>query len=313
MHFNPITPVTFSSFILLGLTSLPLLAGTVVITSVPDEAHELQPLTSLNGMPLAPSSEIRVGAFPGLNDDQILDLAWQGGLAQVTASFVSFGSPCFIGQGVDGLAGGFEIAVKDTGTAAPWAGQTVSLLIQTAGGEFLVARFAGKIFEAESATGLEPLLSLHLADANVIVGGGDGKTKLATSAAPCVGSFGTWLAGFPAITEPALKLSGADADSDGRSNFLEYATGGDPASSVDPPPCWVQPDAEGGFWIRFKRVTGVASIHYSFESSADPAALWTEDPGTIEQDPEGPFSMRLHLPGPVSESRFFRLKVESGR
>jgi len=293
------------------VTACPLLAGTVVITSVPDAAHGIEPLTSLAGVPLAAGTQVLVGAFPGLGDEQILDLASLGGLAQISAALVPFGSPCAIGQGVDGLPGGFEIAVKDSGPDSPWVGETVCLLIRTAGGEFLVARFDGKVFEAESETGLEPLLSLHLADARLVVGSRIGDTKLATSIAPPVGSFGTWLAGFPAITDPALKLPSADADSDGCSNLLEYATGGDPSASGDPSPCMLKPAADGGFWIRFSRVPGLGSIRYTLESSGDMSAPWLVTSGAIEPDPESPASMRLRLSAPLPASGFFRLQVES--
>ncbi len=296
---------------LASVTSQPLMAGTVVVTSIPDAARALQPLTSLNGVALAPGTSIRVGAFPGLSDDQVLDLASQGGITQLGAAFIAFGSSCVIGQGVDGAAGSFEIAVKDSGAAAAWIGQTVSLLIQTTGGEFLVARFQGKIFEADSATGLEPLLSLHLADAKVIVGNRPGVAKLATSLPPAVGSFGTWLAGFPSVVDPALMLPGADADYDGRSNFLEYATGGNPASPTDPAACRISPAPNGGMWVHFNRVAGLGTIRYTLQSSAEMNASWPEAAGTIEPDPENPATMRLHLPGPLSDSRFFRLSVES--
>lgn len=291
--------------------SCQLLAGTVVITTVADEQHAMEPLTSLAGIPLAAGTQVHVGAFPGLSDAQLLDLASQGGLVQLSGAFVSFGSPCVIGQGVDGAAGGFEIAVRDSGAASPWLGEAVSLMIHTASGEFLVARFEGKVFEAESETGLEPLDSLHLADARLIVGSRVGNAQLATSIAPSVGSFGNWLAGFPTITDPTSKLPSADADSDGRSNFLEYATGGDPSSAGDPSPCSLLPAAEGGFWLRFSRVPGLGAIRYTLESSADIRSPWREAEGNIEPDPESPALMRLHLPAPLSESGFFRLNVGS--
>jgi hypothetical protein len=291
------------------LISSPLQAGTVVITSQQDETHSLQPLTALSGIPLGVGTQVRVGAFPGLSDDQVLDLAHQGTM-QLSEQFIPFGSACSIGQGVEGAAGSFEIAVKDSGSAPAWAGQTISMLIQTAGGEFIVARFPGKIFELETATGLEPLLSLHLADAKVIVGNRLGSENLATAVAPSVGSFSTWLAGFPSIIDPALKFPHADADSDGRSNFLEYATGGNPASASDPAPCWISSDPSGSLWVRFSRVPGLGAIDYRLESG-DLLTPWQETTGTVEPDPENTNTMRLQLPAPVSNSKFFRLMVES--
>ncbi|RYD21422.1 MAG: hypothetical protein EOP88_11465 [Verrucomicrobiaceae bacterium] len=292
-----------------GLMSLPLAAGTVVVTSVPDETHSLPPLTSLDGIPLAQGTTVRVGAFPSLNDDQLLDLASQG-LGQVAAAFAPFGDSCTIGQGVNGATGGFEIAVKDSTPAAAWTGQTVSLLIQTAGGEFLVARFLGKTFEAESETGLEPLLCLHLADVKLIVGEQHGENSLATSTAPSVGSFETWMAGHGSITDPLLKSPDADADSDGRSNFLEYATGGDPASPDDPAACAITPDPEGGFWVRFNRVTGLGTVRYDLQASANMTGSWSTAEGTLQPDPENADTLRLRLVPPLQPALFFRLNVE---
>lgn len=289
--------------------SLPLAAGTVVVTSVPDETHSLPPLTSLDGIPLAQGTTVRVGAFLSLTDDQVLDLASQG-LGQVAAAFAPFGDSCAIGQGVNGATGGFEIAVKDSTSAAAWAGQTVSLLIQTAGGELLVARFPGKTFEAESETGLEPLLCLHLADAKVIVGEQHGENPLATSTAPSVGSFETWMASHGSITDPLLKSPDADADSDGRSNFLEYATGGDPASPDDPAACAITPDPEGGFWVRFNRVTGLGTVRYDLQASGNMTGSWTTAEGTLQPDPENTDTLRLRLAPPLQPALFFRLNVE---
>lgn len=293
---------------LLSLISVPLPAGTVIITSVSDEVRGPKPLTSLAGIPLAEGTQVLVGAFPGLSDDGIQDGAAQGGLAQVTAAFVRFGAVCAIGQGVDGAAGGFEIAVKDK-TPAPWVGEPISLLILAANGEFLVARFEGTKFKAETVTGLEPLLSLHLADAKVLVGNRLGREKLATAAAPLIGSFNTWVTGYSAIIDPALRLPAADADSDGRSNLLEYATGGNPASGADPLPSEILPDGQGGLWIRFRYVPGLGPIRYRVESSGTPADPWLETDGTLESDPENPATLRLHLTPPLDPTRFFRLQV----
>lgn len=248
-----------------------LLGGTVVITSVPDEQHPLAPLTSLEGIPLAAGVEIRVGAFPGMSDDQILNAA-TGGLAQLTASFIPFGAAFSIGDGVDGTAGGFEIAAKqNSGTPqASWVGEEISLIIQTQdSGEFLVARFEGEVFQPDPDTGLDSLLPFHLADAKIIVGNRYGQTSVATSTAPTVGTYDSWILGFPEIADPEKRLPDADADNDGRSNFLEYLTAGDPASPTDQMPCQIQQDGEGGFWVRFSRNSGLGSVRYTVETTSD--------------------------------------------
>jgi hypothetical protein len=296
-----------------------LFAGTVVITSVPDGRHPLAPLTSPGGIPLAAGVELRVGAFPGMTDDQILNAAATGGLAQLTASFVPFGAPFAIGDGVDGAAGSFEIAVKqNSGTPqALWVGEEVSLIIRTqAGGEFMVARFDGKTFAADPDTGLDPLLSLHLADAKIVVGNRYGTSNFATSSAPAAGTFDTWISSFTSIIDPAKRLPGADADGDGRSNFLEYVTAGNPASPDDQAPCQIQQDGEGGFWVRFSRSAGLGSIRYSVETSGDLVTAWQSFGGTVEPDPNPPVSgspnwMRVRVPAPLGSKGFFRLNATS--
>jgi hypothetical protein len=293
-----------------GIFSSQLWAGTVVVTSVADPEHAQAPLTTMAGLPLVADTQVRIGAFPGMSDDQILDLSSQGGLPQISATFIPFGSPCVIGQGVQGAAGGFEIAVKSSVASSPFAGQTVSLLIRAAGGEFLVARFPGRIFEAESATGLEPLLSLHLAEARVLVGNRSGPTNLSTSPAPSVGSYGTWLSGFPSIIDPLLRSPEADPDSDGRSNFLEYATGGNPSKSGDPVPCMIQSGTNGTLWINLRRISGLGTIRYSLESSDNLTPPWVEFPENPEPNPESPNSWRTLLAKPLTANRYFRLKVE---
>lgn len=288
--------------ILLSCASLH--AGTVVITSVPDENHPLDLLTNFAGIPMEPGGQVQIGAFPGSSDAQVLDLAADG-LPAVETAFVPFGNPCQIGQGAEGEAGTFEIAVTDDTSA----GETVTLLIQQPSGEFLIARFPGAVFEAETDTGLPQLLSLHLADAKLLIGDRRGDSALATTAAPATGSFETWIASFSTITDPLLRLSSADADHDGRSNFLEYATGGDPASGDDSAPLTLTSDGAGGYWLTFTRLTGIGTLRYSLESS-DLASPWAEAPGTPVPDPSDASILRLHLPGPLQSAGFHRLQVE---
>ena len=81
--------IFYSTFLSYAAT-LSLMAGTVLITSVPDSEHRLESLTSLDGISLAEDTQVFVGAFPGLSDDQVLDLASQGGLAQISSAFVPY-------------------------------------------------------------------------------------------------------------------------------------------------------------------------------------------------------------------------------
>jgi hypothetical protein len=301
-------------FLLYAVVS-PVMAGTVVITSLPDESRPFVPLTSLGGVALGSGVEVRVGAFPGLSDDAILDAAAAGGFPQLAAAFQPFGGVQRIGDGVDGQAGTFEISVRQASpdSASPWVGEEVSLLITRDGGqEFLVARFTGKLFEVDPDTGLEPLLSLHLADARVVVGNRYGAGSIATSPAPEAGSFSTWIAGFTGITDPDQRLPDADPDGDGRSNFLEYATGGDPGSSTDPKPCQLLSDGQGDFWIRFSRATGIGGISHQIETSGDLVSPWLPLDGTLVPDPGPPAApgmnwMKIRVPQPAGSVGFFRL------
>ncbi len=287
---------------------LTLSAETVIITTVPDETRPLAALTSLGGIPLNGTAQIRVGAFPNMGEDELLDLAASGGLSGISGAFSPFGTAATIGQGVDGAAGGFEISIRDTDSAS-LDGELISLLLQTQSGEFLIARFKSRAFQAQTETGLEPLHSLHLADADLVTGSRTGVSELSTSTAPAVGSYSTWMAGFPTITNPDLKLPGADADGDGRSNFLEYATGGNPASSGDAPACEILPDGSGGMWLRFRRVPGLG-LRYQPQFSPDLQIPWADTTHDVEADPGSTAILRLQLAPPLAPAGFYRLLVE---
>lgn len=291
----------------------------MVITSLPDEEHPLDPLTAVDGIPLAAGSLVQVGVFPGLTDDEVLDAAASGGLTGVLGSWVGFAGAQAIGDGVDGAAGGFEIALRQAlPTASPLVGEEVSLVAQNAGGqEFFVARFKGVRFAADPDTGLEQVLSLHLADARAITGTRYGRTRLATSTAPARGSFETWMDGFPGITDPHLKHPDADADGDGRSNYLEYVTGSSPVSATEPQPCQLISDG-GGFWIRFSRAAGLGNAQPMVEMSGDLISAWEKLDGVLETDPNPPSAgslewMRIRLPqdpgGQPLPRQFFRLRT----
>lgn len=291
-------------------TAVQLSAEIVVISSVPDANSGLIPLTSLRGIPLAEETQILVGVFPGLGDGQLLDLAAQSGLSGVADAFVPFGEPKTFGQGVGGQAGAFEIALKGSILGSQLDGEVVSILIQSLDRmEFIVARFPGKLFSAQSDTGLEPYLSLRLSDAKILVGNRTSGNALTSATAPSRASFSTWILGFTSITEPNLRLPEADADFDGRSNFLEYATGGNPTLAGDLPPFWVESDSEGVVWANFRRIVGLGSVNYMIQNSGDLSSVWSATTENIVPDAANLSIMKMRLPLPLEPSGFYRLSV----
>ena len=160
-------PHPLFAVLLAASVASPLMAGTILITSLPDTTRPMAPLASLDGVALAPGSEVRIGAFPGMTDEAILSTARQSGFSGIETAFVTFGSAQAIGDGADGQAGTFEIAVRQTVAAnSALAGDEISILVRKGTGqEFLAARFKGRTFIVVPVTGLEPLLSLHVAEA----------------------------------------------------------------------------------------------------------------------------------------------------
>lgn len=310
---NPLSRI----FFLLAVATPSLTAGTVLLSSLPDSARPLAPLTALNGVALAAGAEVRVGAFPGLSDDGILNTARTDGLAGLQDAFTLFGSVHAIGDGTDGQAGSFEIAVRQSLPAgSPLIGQEISVLIRTGSSqEFLVARFKGRTFSQDPDTALEPLISLHLADAKVIAGNRPGINHLSTAPKTTTGSFPDWIARFAGIETPEERLAAADPDHDGRSNFLEYATGGTPDSGSGEAVCQLVQNEDGRFEVQFPLTSGIGIIP-SVEWSPDLVTPWTPLEGAPELLPErtaaaGMQWFRLALPETASPKGFFRLRTSS--
>jgi hypothetical protein len=97
--------------------------------------------------------------------------------------------------------------------------------------------------------------------------------------------YQNWLGdNFPGETDPAITGSDADPDSDGLTNFSEYAFGLNPAdgSSVNP---IVVPfvHATGGFSYT-RRLAAASGLSYSVWYSTD-LSTWTEDAGAVPGTP----------------------------
>jgi hypothetical protein len=300
------------SFILLA--AAPLQAGTVVVTSLPSESTLAQPIRSLAGLPLGAEATIQLGAFVGMSDDQVLDLATTG-LPALTAACIPFGAAHAMGSGAGEQQGAFEIAVQqetpEEGSAL--VGEEISVLIRN-GDEFLVLRFKSKTFAADTETGLGQVAVLSLADAKIIVGNRLGAQDVATAVTPAVGSYDTWMSGFTGITVEALRLPGADADHDGISNFMEYATGGDPSLPTDASLCRIFSDEGGDPWLRFRRQPGLGGVDLDLESSPD-LGDWSGFAPALEWDPSPPDTkswLRTKLPDTMPAPWFFRLDLPEG-
>lgn len=294
-------------------------AGTVVVTSIPDDTHPIQPLPSIDGIPLSGDVTIRVGTFSGMGHEALLDTAAAGGYAQIAAALIPFGGENSLGDGAANTPGRFEIAVhQDTSDpTSALIGETISLLITRGlGEEFLVVNFPDITFQPEDATGLDPLQVLHFANAEVVIGNRDGTTKVSTSSAPTSGSFASWIGRFADLTDPADMLPDADPDHDGPSNLLEYATGGNPESGDDVLPLLLEMSEEGSMWVKFPREPGLGVVTFSVESSAALATSWDLIDEAPKSDPNPPVPgsliwQRIPVPPSGDPQRFFRLSVKS--
>lgn len=289
-------------------------AGVLVITSYPDSANaSSEVLKNSAGEALASTAKVQVGALPGMNDDQILDMA-KSGLASVESAWVPFGEERLVGSGTGGDTGRVETSFRQVvASGSPLVGEEITVLINyEASGEFLIARFKGRAFTSDPDTGLETLTSLHLAEAELISGNYLGKSGLATAAAPSRGSFASWIRGFSNLEGVDLDPDG-DPDKDGLSNLLEYATGGDPTSG-GAATCWITPADTDGFWIQFPLVDGLG-IQPKVEASPDLVLPWETMDGSVEVDasmaPSGDVRwLRVKLPASPQPAGFFRLVLE---
>lgn len=296
-----------------------LLAGSVIITAIPDPSRPLTPLTSLDGTTLEVGSEIRIGALPNLTADQVLDLAASGGLATITTSFTQFGETTTIGSGVDNSSGSFEILARQNTNLPPsnWIGEKITILItRTDSDEFLLAQFPDQVFQEDPEVGLEPLVALHMADAQLIVGNRYGNFSFVSSPAPTQGSFSTWITSFDTLLDPAQRLPDADPDLDGQSNLFEYYTAGNP-TSFDPSAGRIVKDTEDDTWFRVSRVAGIGVIQFTVETSPDLQGIWTPLTGQLIPVPasptESPISnlVQIRIPDTLNSESFYRLKIST--
>ncbi len=298
-----------------------LTAHTVVISSLPDNNRPMESLNSANGTALPLESEVRVGAFPGLTSANLIDAAAAGGLTQIEAHFVQFGETLTIGTGAEASAGVFEIVVRETTTdsAVSWNGEVISLLITSPdSSEFLVAQFPNEQFSIDSPTGLESLLSLHLGDASLVLGQNLGEFSFNTSRASERPSFTTWINQYASITDSTLRALNADPDNDGRSNFLEYATGGNPASANDLSPTSIVVDSEGLAWFRVSVSAGIGLNQFQLQSATEIDGPWTPSQSSVSADPSPPVTntalnwLRFPILADQPVAEFFRLRAVSG-
>ena len=309
--------------LILLAAGLPLQGGTVVVTSLPGDEIAAQPIRSLAGLPLGVEATIQLGGFPDMSDDQVLDLA-TGGESALIAAWVPFGEEFPMGSGAGAQQGAFEIAVQQgmPGGESVLAGEVISVLIRN-GAELLVMRFAGKTFAEDTETGLGEHAVLSLAEAKqigeryspdeakIVVGNRLGKQDVATAAAPAIGSYDSWISSFTGIIDEALRLPEADADQDGISNFMEYATGGDPSLPTDASVCRIFSDESGHPWLRFRRQPGLGGIDLDLESSPD-LGDWSGFEPELDWDPSPPDAkswLRTRLPDTMSARWFFRLDL----
>lgn len=293
-------------------------AHTIVISSLPDPDRPLKPLSFSNGLPLGVGTEIRIGAFPNCTSDELIDAAAEGGLSQILEAFVQFGETATIGTGTDATPGSFEIVARETTSdpASAWNEQAISIILNSAStGEFLVAKYPTSLFVIDSPTGIETLTSLHFSDSQLILGQDLGPFSFTSSRPPGRPSFGTWIEQYTTITDPDLRTLNADPDGDGRSNFLEYVTGGNPTQMNDFSPAQIVLDLENQAWFRVSILAGIGLNRFQVESATSMNGSWLPIDASFSIDPSPPSPdesliwMRYPVAADQPVSEFFRLKV----
>ena len=141
-----------------------------------------------------------------------------------------------------------------------------------------------------------------------------------------IGDFARWKAAsfnMAELQNPQISGDPADPDSDGFSNLMEYALGGDcrvPSArrtqdALPMAPELLRPAYDGAPWrfCYFRRIAGQQEpldITYQVESSPSPAApSWSPETGTEEILASDTEWQRVAIPVSGGTSRFFRLKA----
>jgi len=300
------------SLILGALASAPARASNVVVSNLTSPESPGATLTAANGSPLAAGSLVRLGAFPGLDTEQIAALAQQGP-ASVAAALTPFGPAFPVGSGAAGNPGSIEFtASQATGTQA---GSLYAVILNGASVETSTESLVLKLSEvlpADDASGLPAYLAVHLRDAELVFGS-DTAAGYATKASEPE-SFETWITrqlGSGAAS--ADHLAEADPDHDGASNLLEYAFGSGAGDGSSIARLEIH-ESNGEYFARYLRRVGDSSLQIRCEAETQiDAETWPtlETTVTVIGDSSAPTGYeRVQQLLPTSAGQAFaRLRV----
>ena len=218
-------------------------AGSTIITSnLSGGAVESAMVCASTGDPLPGGSRGLLGAFPGMTDEQIVNLLNSAGRYALLGSFLQIGEPFAVGQGSAGEGGYFEVSAHESlsavGGMSEARGEAPFIILFNApefwnATEILVLKLADVAFPTDPDIGLETYLAVHLRGAEAVVGTRDAVGFLASKFPPGeTVAFADWIIARLGAGAPAANLLPlADPDQDGLTNLAEFGMGLDPGKA----------------------------------------------------------------------------------
>lgn len=290
--------------------------GSIVVVSNLEAAGVSSALLmDASETPLESGCLVRLVSFGDLTEAEIQEL-WNDGVEALMSAAVPFGSATSVATGAAD-DGRIEFQLQQPLEEALYGLHIVVFNGPSVGAsdELMVLSLPDGV-PADSVSGLDGYVAVHLDSAEVVVGGRSA-SGFTTTGYPggSVGAFATWIASaLGPEADPEDLLLTADADGDGLSNLIEYAIGSDPGSGVSSGGCEVGEDR----MFRYLRRTDDPALFYQAEVSSDPEGVIWEDL-TSEVVPLAPAPSTppascewVGQELPVGNRVFARLRIEAG-